>query len=278
MSILLAGLSALMYGAGDFFGGLGARRAPLVAVLGVSQLAGLVIAIIAAVSLGQPVPHARDLLWGIAGGVCGAAGLGALYAALASTPVAVASPVAAVTGAVIPVLLGLASGERPSILAWGGIALALPAIALLSGGRPEPGTEKLLRKALLLGGAAGLGFGLFFFFVSRTGHDSGLWPLIAARFVTIALIGIYAAARRESVVPPRAGLLPMLCAGCLDMGANIAFLIASRTGLLTIAAVVTSLYPGPTVLLAVLVYREKITVARLAGLVLAIAGVALISV
>jgi drug/metabolite transporter (DMT)-like permease len=278
VGILLAGLSALMYGAGDFCGGLATRRAPLASVLALSQAAGLLLAIAAALILGQHLPSYRDLLWGIAGGVCGAAGLGALYTAIATTPVAVASPVAAVTGAVIPVLLGVASGERPAILAWVGIGLALPAIVLLSGGRPEPGKERLARRAVLLGTAAGVGFGLFFFAVAHTDHASGLWPLISARCATLTLIAAYALFGRRSLLPPRAGLVPILLSGLLDMGANIAFLLASRVGLLTIAAVVTSLYPGPTVLLAMIVYREKLTMSRAAGLVLAIAGVALISV
>jgi drug/metabolite transporter (DMT)-like permease len=277
VAIILAGLSALMYGAADFCGGLGTRRSSIVPVLVFSQLVGLVFAVIASLSLGRDAPAFRDLTWGAIAGLCGAAGLAALYTALAAMPVAVASPIAAVTGAVIPVVLGVVAGERPGSLAWVGIALAFPAIALLTMSPAGKGKDGLARRAALLGLAAGVGFGLFFFAISRTSHESGLWPLAAARVSTISIVALFALFSGRSIRPARAGLLIMLLSGVLDMGANIAFLIASRLGMLSIAAVVASLYPGPTVLLACLVFRERLTVPRAAGLALAFAGVALIS-
>jgi uncharacterized membrane protein len=278
VNVVLAGLSALMYGAGDFCGGLASRRQPMTVVLFFSQIAGLAAALVAVLLLRQPLPGAADVAWGIAAGVTGTAGLAALYRALATTLVAVASPVAAVTGAVIPVLLGLAAGERPGNLAWLGIALALPAIGLLaagpSAGRPDSG---LARRAALMGTIAGAGFGLFFFCISRTTHESGLWPLAAARLVTVSLVAGVAATRRTTLRPLPAALPVVAASGLLDMGANIAFLLASRMGLLTVTAVITSLYPGPTVVLAMIVFREKLTASRAIGLALALAGVACIS-
>ncbi len=278
MQIVLAGLSALMYGTGDFFGGLASRRQPTAVVLFFSQLVGLLAAVAAVLALGQPAPAVRDILWGIAAGVTGTAGLAALYRALASTLVAVASPVAAVTGAVIPVLLGLAAGERPGSLAWVGMSLAVPAIALLAAGPAGGRGSGIVRRAALLGAAAGIGFGLFFFCISRTGHESGLWPLAAARVATISLVTAFAAVTRRSLRPRPGGMAVVLLCGALDMSANIAFLLAARLGLLTVTAVITSLYPGPTVILAMIVFREKLTVPRALGLALALAGVACISV
>ena len=278
MAILLAGLSALMYGAGDFCGGLGARKSPLVSVLAFSQLVGLVVALGASLCLRQAPPRAADMAWGAISGVVGTAGLAALYTALATTLVAVASPVAAVTGAVIPVLLGVALGERPGSLAWTGIALAIPAIFLLSLGSAGKGKGSIVRRAALLGAAAGIGFGFFFFAISRTSHGSGVWPLVAARASTITIVVLFALFSGRSLQPVRAGFPIILLSGALDMGANIAFLLASRTGMLSIAAVVASLYPGPTVLLAWLVLRERLTPPRVIGLLLALVGVALISV
>ena len=299
MQIVLAGLSALMYGTGDFCGGLASRRQPTTVVLFFSQLVGLLAAVAAALALGQPVPATRDILWGIAAGVTGTAGLAALYQALASTLVAVASPVAAVTGAVIPVLLGLAAGERPGGLAWVGMGLAVPAIALLAAGPAARPGSAMVRRAALMGAAAGIGFGLFFFCISRTPSGSGLWPLAAARVATIFLVAAFAVVTRRSLRPrpggmavagPRRlrgyaqagrsfdGMAVVLLCGALDMGANIAFLLAVRMGLLTVTAVITSLYPGPTVILAMIVFREKLTVPRALGLALALAGVACISV
>ena len=277
MQIVLAGLSALMYGTGDFCGGLASRRQSTTVVLFFSQLVGLLAAVAAALALGQPVPAQRDILWGIAAGVTGTAGLAALYRALASTLVAVASPVAAVTGAVLPVLLGLAAGERPAILAWVGMGLAVPAIALLAAGPAGRPGSQTVRRAALMGAAAGVGFGLFFFFISRTSTGSGLWPLAAARVATILLVTAFAIAARRPLRPRPGGMAVVFLSGALDMGANIAFLLAVRQGLLTVTAVITSLYPGPTVILAMIVFREKLTVARALGLALALAGVACIS-
>jgi drug/metabolite transporter (DMT)-like permease len=181
-------------------------------------------------------------------------------------------------GAAIPVVLGLIVGERPGSLAWVGIALAVPAIALLTAG-PAARVEKgIVRRAAVLGIAAGIGFGLFFFSISRTSSGSGLWPLAAARLSTISLVVLFAVFTRSTIRPVKEGFPIVLVAGLLDMGANIAFLLASRIGLLTITAIVTSLYPGPTVLLAMLVFRERMTVPRALGLALAVAGVACISV
>ena len=277
MYIVLAGLSALLYGAGDFCGGLASRRQPVAVVLTFSQTTGLLAAAAAVLVLRQPLPAAADILWGIAGGLAGTAGLAALYRALASTLVAVASPVAAVTGAVVPLLLGLAAGERPGALAGVGISLAVPAIALLASGPAGSARPGIARRAALMGTVAGLGFGLFFFCISRTSHQSGLWPLAAARMVTLLLVTGVAVVKRWPLAPRSAGTAPALLAGVLDMSANIAFLLASRAGLLSVTAVITSLYPGPTVILAMIVFRERLTVPRALGLVLAIAGVACIS-
>ena len=276
MSLLLAGFSALMYGVGDFCGGLATRKSPVPVVLTFSQFVGLLVALGAALLLGQRPPTIADAAWGAVAGVCGAAGLAALYSALATTVVAVASPVAAVTGAGIPVLLGVVTGERPGMLAWIGMGLAIAAIFLLTAGRAEKKRDGTVRRAFLLGAAAGLSFGLFFFAISRTSHESGLWPLVAARVTTLILVGSIALATGRLRKPGPGFPIALLC-GFLDMGANIAFLLASRLGLLSLTAVVTSLYPAPTVLLAMVVFRERLTVLRAAGLAVAIAGVAFIS-
>jgi drug/metabolite transporter (DMT)-like permease len=277
VAILLAGLSALMYGAGDFCGGMATRKSPILAVLAFSQLTGLVVAAATALVMRQQPPGLSDLAWGAVAGVCGAAGLAALYTAIATTPVAVASPVAAVTGAIIPVLLGISLGDRPGTLAWAGIVLAFPAIVLLTWGPAGRTGHSVARRAALLGALAGLGFGLFFFAVSRTSHLSGLWPLVAARVTTMTVVALFALFARRPLRPARGGLPVIFLSGALDMGANIAFLLASRRGMLSIVAVVTSLYPGPTVLLAWAVFREHMSAARVAGLALAVTGVALIS-
>ncbi|HEY9595348.1 MAG TPA: EamA family transporter, partial [Spirochaetia bacterium] len=190
---------------------------------------------------------------------------------------AVVSPVAAVVGTIIPVLLGVFAGDRPDVLAWVGIGLAVPAIALLGGGSLSSAKASTLRRALLMGAVAGLGFGLFFFAISRTTHASGLWPLLSARFTTMSLVLLFGLVTRRRLLPRREGLGFIVLSGALDMSANIAFLLASRVGMLSLVAVVTSLYPGPTVILAAVFFRERMSAPRIAGLVLALVGVALIS-
>ncbi len=278
MSILLAGFSALMYGAADFCGGMAVRKAPLPAVLVSSQAVGLVVALVASLVFGFPLQQPLDLAWGALAGVSGAAGIAALYFALATTVVAVASPLAAVTGAAIPVLLGVAAGERPGLAAWVGILLGVCAIGLLTAGPSKSSREGAVRRAGLLGVLAGLGFGLFFFSISRTTHGSGLWPLVAARVATVSLVSIFMLVTRKPVRLSRASVPFVMASGALDMGANIAFLLASRIGMLSISAAVAALYPGPTVILAWIILRERVTAPRVLGLALALAGVALISV
>jgi len=277
VAIVLAGLSALMYGAADFCGGFAARRTPLVAVLASSQAVGLVLAVGASLSLGIHAGRVSDLAWGALAGVCGTAGIAALYAALATTVVAIASPLAAVVGAVIPVILGVAAGERPGPAAWVGIILGACAIVLLTAGPLKSRRDDMSRRAALLGALAGLGFGLFFFAISRTSHASGLWPLVAARVTTIFLVAVFAGLTGTSLRFSASAIPLLVSSGALDMGANIAFLLASRLGMLSISAAVAALYPGPTVVLAWIVLRERLSVPRVVGLALALAGVALIS-
>ncbi|HUI70077.1 MAG TPA: DMT family transporter [Spirochaetia bacterium] len=277
MAIFFAGLSALMYGAADFCGGMATRKAHLAAVLASSQAIGLVVAVVASVAFGFRPAAPGDLVWGIVSGVCGTAGIAALYSALATTEVAVASPLAAVTGAVIPVALGVLAGERPGVAAWVGIVLGVSAIVLLTAGSSASHRQGAIRRAALLGVLAGLGFGLFFFAISKTSRSSGLWPLVAARVATVSLVTVFLLLTRKPVRLSRGSLPYVMLSGALDMGANIAFLLASRSGMLSISAAVAALYPGPTVILAWIVLRERVTAPRVIGLALALAGVALIS-
>jgi len=277
--VLLAVGAALMYGAADFSGGLATRRASVFAVLLFSQAVGLLVALAGSFLIGGAPPEPSDLIWGAAAGLAGAAGIALLYTALATTPVAVASPVAAVTGAFLPALFGVVSGEQPGMLSWIGIAAAVPAIVLLTWSPARGGTGVSgdpVRRAVLLGLGAGAGFGLFYIAISRTTRESGLWPLVAARASTLVTVALVAAVSGRSFAIGRGARRSALLAGFLDMGANIAFLLAVRLGLLTVVTVISSLYPAPTVLLARIVSGERLTAGRLAGLALALAAVACI--
>jgi drug/metabolite transporter (DMT)-like permease len=274
MVTLFAALSALAYGCADFTGGLASRRSPVSAVVAWSQAVGIVVALIAVPFLGGTAPTLNAWLWGAAAGLCGAAGLGFLYQGLATGLASVVSPTAALVGAALPVFFGVVTGERPDTITWIGVAAALPAILLLTF---EKGERKgAVLKSVRTGLAAGLGFGGFFILLSRSGSESGIWPLVAARSASVPLLLILTMIRRKPLSLAKGSLGTTLWAGVLDMSANVFYLLAARSGMLITAVVITALYPAPTVLLQRFVLKERLGILRLAGLALALAGIALI--
>ena len=274
MVTLFAALSALAYGSADFTGGLASRKSSVSAVVAWSQAVGIIVALITIPLFGASTPSIEALLWGAAAGIAGAAGLGFLYQGLATGLAAVVSPTAALTGAAIPVFFGVLLGERPETITWIGVAIALPAILLLSMERGD-GKGAVL-SSLRTGLIAGFGFGGFFILLSRTGADSGIWPLVAARSASVPLLLAFSLIRRKPLTLVKGSRGAALGAGILDMVANIFYLMASRSGMLITAVVITALYPAPTVVLQRMVFKEKLGTLRIAGLVLALAGIALI--
>ena len=277
MVVVLALSSALVYGAADFCGGLATRRAPALAVVALSQLAGLVALLLLLPLLGG-APTPGDVAWGAVAGLAGGVGLAVFYRALADGVMSVVAPVTAVCAAAVPVLAGLAFRERLSPPAVLGIVLALVAIALVA----AEGTRPSLRAARQAGvGAAlvaGAAFGLFFVLLDQPSEGSGLWPLVGARLASLALVVLLTRVRRGSLAVGRTGVPLVLLAGVLDMAANALFLLAAREGLLAVAGVLASLYPLSTVLLAQTVLRERLLPSQVTGLAAAVAAVALIAV
>jgi drug/metabolite transporter (DMT)-like permease len=275
MAILLALAAATVYGAADFFGGLASRRTAAVTVVVASQLAGIAVLALAWLALpGKFYPS--DAAWGALAGVGGGVGIVALYAGLAVGRMGVVSPISAVTGASVPVLVGLAQGEHPGGLALGGVACAFVAVALVSANAEtmrlswrEPG----LAPAIL----SGLGIGLLYVCLAHGHADAGLARIAVARAASLLLLVAYALARRESLRPPRGAVAVILLAGALDMGANVLYVLATGHGLLAIVAVLTSLYPASTVFLAWAILKERLTASQWAGVGLAACGVALIA-
>jgi len=276
MVVVLALSSALVYGAADFCGGLAARTSRTLAVVAVSQLAGLLALLLLLPLLGGS-PSVLDLVWGSAAGVAGAVGLAIFYRALADGVMSVIAPVTAVCAAAVPVVFGLALGERLTAAAGAGIALALMAVTLVAaeGGRPSLATAR--QAGLMSALAAGAAFGLFFVLLDQPSSDSGLWPLVGARTASLVVVAALAAGTRSGLALS-AGALPLVVvAGVLDMAANALFLLAAREGLLAIAGVLASLYPVSTVLLAQVVLRERLTRTQVAGLLSAVTAVSLIA-
>ena len=265
-----------MYGTADFLGGLASRRVVAVVVTLVSQCAGLVSLLIVLPVAHGTGPAGADLAWGAAGGLAGAVALVCFYWALAAGTMSVVAPLTAVVSAVVPVVTGLALGERPSAWALLGVALALPAIALIARETAE-GHRRATRKVLLAALAAGAGFGFFFVALARTTGDSGLWPLVAARAASISLLALVVAVTGRRPAAARAALAMILTAGVLDTTANALYLAAASRGLLSLVAVIAALYPASTVVLARVVLGERVQRWQLGGFALAAVAVALVA-
>ena len=280
VSVVLSLCAAAFYGAGDFCGGVATRRAQILATVATSHLVGLLTGVLALALVPAPHVGAADLAWGSAGGLVGGVGVAFLYLSLARGTMSVVAPITASTAAVLPVFIGLGLGERPSAVALVGVVLAVTAIALLSMDDAPAHAERRQRNrlALLTALAAGAAFAVLFTFWSRTSSDSGLWPLVAARATSVGCALLIAAATRRPAIVPGPAMGVTVLAGLLDMVANVSYLLAVRHGLLSLVAVLTSLYPATTVMLAMSLLGERIVRIQRVGLALALVSVALIVV
>jgi len=306
---ILALAAAVLYGTADFLGGVASRRASVFAVLALTVPAGAVVMLVVALlgqvpalgghgGLGSPasVGDWSAVGWAAASGVCGAAGLVAFYAGFATAPISVVAPVAALVSAVLPVGVAIAGGERPAATVIVGGLICLVAIVLVSaqpadhdGARPHDGSRDRGRgrrrvasrrlRALGYGAAAGAGFGLFFIFLKNAGQSGVLWPVAISRSAgTVVAFGI-AAATRTRLRWRRGGITGIaLLSGAIDAAANVCYVLATRAGLFGLAVVITSLYPGMTVLLARVLLGERLRWLQRAGLLIAAAGVVLVTV
>lgn len=288
MVMALALAAAALYGSADFLGGLTSRRVTAASVLMISAPASAVFMLAAALLAGGPFTTA-GLGWALAAGAVGGVGLIVFYAGLAAGPMGVVAPVSALVSTVVPVGAALAMGERASVTVYAGALLCLGAIVLVSrdGGpgsaaRARPGGphRRVAVRGVGYGAAAGLAFGIFLLFIRNAGASGVLWPVFAARVAgTVIILG---AAAWLGTRPPAPGagrwLLPAAAAaGVLDAVANVLYVFAARGGLFGMAVVISSLYPGITVLLARVVLGERMRAVQLAGLALAAAGVALVT-
>lgn len=279
MAALLALLAAVTYGVCDFVGGLGGRRVAAALVPIPMQAVALItvgIAILCGFG-GEPTP--AMLAWGGIGGIGTGVGNAALLRGLAGGRMSVVAPVSAVLAAAVPTIVGVISGDRLTLFAWLGVALAFPAIALTSWTR-GPGGSPL--RDIGYGALAGCGFGLLFVAVDRAGPDAGAWPLLPGQCVallvvcTAAIPEIARLRRRGESLDVVTAVRWGAAAGALGAVANLLFLAATAHGQLTVIAVLTGLYPAVTVLLAALVLRERIHRQQAVGLLAAAVAVALI--
>lgn len=264
--------SAASWGAGDFCGGLATRRTPVTQVVVVSQIVGTSAMALLAIAVREPMPSAATLAWCLCAGIFGAVGLMALYRALATGSMAIAAPVSGILSAAVPVCIGAIFQGAPSQRQGLGFVIAFLAVGLVSSTR-ERGRLQNLSLAL----AAGVGFGLFIAILGRVATGSVVTPVIAARCGSLALLIPLAMRRGELSLPSRRDLPVIASAGAFDAGGNALLVLAAQAGRLDVAAVLSSFYAAATVLLARVVLHERLGPARLAGLIAALAAIALIT-
>ncbi|MEP6639661.1 MAG: DMT family transporter [Chloroflexota bacterium] len=271
---MLGLVSALTWGAGDFGGGLLVRHTPLFGVVLVSQLVGMVLALALSLLRGETAPLPADLGWSVLGGISGVIGITALYRGLAVGRMGIVAPVTGVLAALIPVVAGIVTEGVPPTLVLVGIVLAIIAVILVSRVKDEAGRPSGLHLALI----GGLAIGAFSVFVAQVSDGHAFGPLALIRGVEALLMGAVVVVSGAAWRPSRR-LLPAIAAvGVLDMAGNGAFILAVQTGALAVAAVLSSLYPVTTVILAAIFLRERVTRTHAAGIALAVTAIACIAV
>jgi drug/metabolite transporter (DMT)-like permease len=275
MTVVLLGLLASVgWGVADFGGGLTSRRGPVLGVLLWSQVASLAIGLPIALARTEPIMQPMDLAICIAGGALGSSGLALLYRGLSVGRMGVVAPVAAVLTAVLPVSFGFLTQGVPSLLAIGGIGSAVVSVILVS---RAPAAADGRPSGLWYGIGAGTVFGLFTVAVSLLGDGLILSPIIVIRIASVLAIGSWILARREPWRVARRLWPALVVVGVIDMLATVAYLSAIGIGPLAIAAILASLYPVVTTILAAVVLRERISPVHAIGIVAAGAAVILIA-
>jgi len=274
----LALLSAVCWGTADFFGGLTTRRNGIVLVGAVSQAAGMVAVGLVIVITHAPMPDGRGFAFGAAAGLCATIGLGALYQGLAVGPMSVVAPITALE-VVVPVAVGLIRGDRPSTVQVAGMVLAIAGVVLAARETAADGDVVRGRvPGVVYAIVAAVFLGLLVTFLNEAGKQSAPWAAFSLRLVSVPLFLVALVVTRSRIRrPSRADAGAMIGVGVLDNLANLTFAYAGQTGLLALIAVVGSLYPVTTVLLARSVLHERLSRSQWAGVVTAFAGVALIA-
>ncbi len=276
LGILLALSSALAYGSADFIGGVGSRRQSSWQIVLVGQAAGALVMLAAGLMV-PGNPSTPDFAWALLAGAGSATGSLFLFRGLSRGRMGLVAPISAVGAAVLPVLVGVALGERPSWLVWVGVLAALPGIWLVSRETTSDRSART-RGALVDGAVAGAGFGILFIALSQISADAGLLPLAANQLIGASLTVVAAISLGQPWRPCRGVVGWGSASGVLGAAGTLAFMVATGTTSLGIAGVLASLYPAVTVLLAASVLGERIGAGQRTGIgicTLAVATLAL---
>jgi len=270
-------ISALSWGAGDFAGGLASRKASPYRVLFLAELAGLALILTLAVISGEPFPRPEAWAWAATASLVGTVGLLFLYRALSSGRMTIAAPLSALLSAVVPVAVGFATQGNPGAVTFAGFALALVAVAMISGDG-SLNYRQLLTPEIWQPLLAGLFFGLYFVLMHRATQTAFFWPLVSARLAGTIAIAAYALIARQPLMPGREVWRLCLVSGVLDVGGNAFYVLSSQAGRMDVAAVLSALYPATTVLLAWVILKEHISRLQAGGILVALLAIVLLTV
>ncbi len=273
VAVALGLAASVSWGIADFLGGLKARSIDLLAVLAVSQAVALVVLALATAIRFEGPPGGETFAYAAVAGTGGLVGLAAFYRGLAVGAMAVVAPIGGLAAA-LPVVVGIATGERPGALQLAGIVLALAGVALASREQDGDGEGPRVAAGVGLALLAALGFGTFLLAMDTAGDGDVLWALLAARCTTVATLAVAVAVARPRLGEARAHLGALVAIGLLDMGANGLYAVAATEGLVSLVAVLASLYPVVTILLARVVLAERVSRPQQLGVLLVLAGVA----
>jgi drug/metabolite transporter (DMT)-like permease len=280
VTALLALASAVLIGGADFIGGMTSRTANGVRVAAFAAVVGLPFALVISIAYGAERLGVADVTWSLLSGVAVGVGIGCFYTAMGRGLISVVAPVAAVTGAVVPVVYALTRGERPGATVLIGLVIALVAVGVVSIAPAEQHVDAAAvdGTVIALSLASGLFFGLFYIAFSRVSEAAGLWPVTLERIAAATVLILLALALTRGPIEGVRRVLPYVIAiGALELAATVPLLLALQRGPVAIASVLASLYPVTTVLLAGFVLRERLSRLQYAGVVCALVAVALVS-
>jgi drug/metabolite transporter (DMT)-like permease len=275
LGVIFALTSAAVWGSGDFSGGLATRKSHQFQVLMLAALSGMVILCACGLLWGEEFPSHTSIFWGAMAGSAGALGMAALYKALSMGNTASVAPTSAITCAALPVLFGMITAGLPKGTQLFGFVLAFLGIWLVSKS-PSAG-EKTFREGMLLAFLSGIGFGGFFIFIAQVDQGQVFFPILVARTITLSIALLMLGLRRIPIPALNSNPIALL-AGVLDTSGNVFYLLATHYTRLDVAAVLSSLYPAGTVILATIILKEKVSLAQWTGASLCLLAVVLITI
>jgi len=270
--------SAFAWGAADFTGGLASRQTGAYRTIFYAEILGLTLVVAAAFIFWQPIPDLSIWLIAMAAGALGTSGLLLLYHSMTKGLMSIATPVSALLAALLPVVVG-SIVERPAgLLVTIGFVFALASVWLIS--QSEGGVKNILAHItdLRLPLLAGVGFGLYFVLMHTATRTATLWPMVASRTGGVLILVLYMTLSRQPWIPKRSAYTMILLNGLLDIGGNLFFVLAGQLGRLDVASVLSSLYPGSTLILASVFLQERLSRTQWIGIACAFIAIILFTV